>query len=111
MGQEDREYTTRDRPAERGIVINNILLTIVTLGGGIFSAIMLSYMSHLTDSVLIMEKAITTIQIKDGVTINELGHINSNLAECKEIHININKRVYNLETIVYREHPSSGVLN
>lgn len=104
------QYIVRDKPAERGLTINNILLAIVILGGGIFGTIVTSYMSHLTTSVSKMEETMSTMKSTDSVTANELGHINASLLKCKEVHILIDKRVYNLESVVYREHPR-GVLN
>ena len=103
------QYVVRDKPTERGLTINNILLAIVILGGGIFSTIVTSYMSHLTTSVSKMEDSLSAMRTTDGVTANELGHINAALRNCKEIHITIDKRIYKLETIVYREH--AGDLN
>ena len=115
MSEDKREsaiqYVVRDKPAERGLTINNILLAIVILGGGIFSTVITSYMSHLTASVAKMEESMSTMKSTDSVTANELNHINramdnlsEDLSECKEIHIIIRGKLINLETIVYREH-------
>ena len=110
------QYVVRDKPAERGLTINNILLAIVILGGGIFGTIVTSYMSHLTESVSKMEETMSTMRSTDNVTANELGHINraidslgNDLAECKEIHIIIRSKLINLETVVYREHAGDPI--
>ena len=105
------QYVVRDKPAERGLTINNILLAIVILGGGIFGTIVTSYMSHLTTSVSKMEETMSTMRSTDNVTANELGHMNraigilsDDLSDCKEIHIIIRGKLINLEAVVYREH-------
>ena len=99
------QYVVRDKPAERGLTINNILLSLIILGGGIFSWVAESYISHLINSVNNVEVSISAIREANGVTANELGHINATLLECKKSHIILEKRVYTMETIVYREHP------
>ena len=100
----EKEYTTRDRKAENGITINNVLLSIVILGGGIFGTVFTGYLSHLTTSVSGVETAISSLRSVGNVTANELNHINSKIANCKEFHLSIANRVRDLE---YRKYEST----
>lgn len=94
---ETKEYITKDRKAENGITINNILLSVLILGGGIFGTLINGYLTHLTASVTSMELAVSSLQAVGSVTSNELSHINSKIAGCKEFHVNIEQRLRTLE--------------
>ena len=87
----------QDKPAEKGITINNILMTIVILGGGIFSTIIISIMTDLKVSVNKVQESISTMQITDGVTINEMKHFKKELEDCKSFHNEVRKRITYLE--------------
>ena len=97
MTGKDLEFETRDKPAERGITINNILLTIITLGGGTFATMITSSMTSIQDSMENMQIAIQSIKITDSVTRNEIKHIHNALDECKEWHVLTDNRMHEVE--------------
>lgn len=99
------QYVVRDRSAERGITINNVLLAIVILGGGVFGTVVTSYMSHLTNSVAKMEASLSIMQTADGVTANELSHLNTRLKSIEAFHMGCAERLRKVEGELYRRDP------
>lgn len=98
---QDREYTTRDKPAERGITINNILLTLVVLGGSVFGTVVTNIMSAVQEDVHTVKQTITKIQINDGVMNNEMQHVHEQLDKCAEFHTELNDRLKRIELRVF----------
>lgn len=87
----------RDKPAERGITINNILLSIVVIGGSIFGTIVTSSMTNIQTSMNKVEETITLMKVDNGVTSNELKHVHSTLTDCQKNHQHIVDRLRKLE--------------
>lgn len=88
----------RDKPAERGITINNILLSIVVIGGSIFSTIVTNSMTSIQESMDTVEETVSLMKVDNGITTNELKHIHSTLSDCQKNHSAIVKRLRSLET-------------
>jgi hypothetical protein len=95
------EYKTRDRPAERGITINNILLAIVVLGGSVFGTVVTSLMAEMQTDVKQVKETITTIRVQDGITSNELSHVHDQLKKCEGFHRDITDRLKRIELRVF----------
>lgn len=91
----------RDKPAERGITINNILLSIVVIGGSIFSTIVTSSMTSIQNSMDKVEESVTLMKVDNSVTTNEVKHIHATLADCQKNHENLIKRIRKLETGIF----------
>jgi len=93
----EKEYSTRDRPAERGITTTNVLLALLILGGGVFGTVVTQSMSNINESVKLLNQSITEMLITDGVTANELKHIKASMDDCRKYHSSVEKRLDYLE--------------
>jgi len=93
----EKEYSTRDKPAERGITTTNILLALLILGGGIFGTVVTQSMSSINESVKSLNMSITEMLVTDGITANELTHIKESMSNCRKFHAVVEKRLDHLE--------------
>ena len=64
-----------DKQAERGISITNVLLSILIALGSIFGNVVLGSMDKLQTSVSSVETSITTIQVTNGIALNDIKHL------------------------------------
>lgn len=75
------ENEVRDRPAERGLTINNILLGLVLVGGAVFGTIITNIMSDIQTSVKELQQTMGNMRISNGVINNEILHMKSSIAK------------------------------
>ncbi len=73
-----------DRPAERSLNITNILLAILILLGGIFGTVMTDFMGNIKKSVDSMDESITSIQVTNGITVNEVKHLHKSIENIED---------------------------
>lgn len=94
------ESEVRDRPAERGITINNILLTLILAFGSGIGTLVLFIMIGLQDSVDLIATDIKAIEVKNGEYGRDIDH---NGIQVNKLESRINKfdqRLFALERMV-----------
>ncbi len=76
---EEKKYTVADIPAENGIRINNMLLTLLIIVSGAFGSTLLLTLNGLAADVAI-------IKVANGQTRIRFEDIEDHMAECKRLH-------------------------
>ena len=73
------EAPVRDRPAERGITVSNILLSVIGALGTIFGTMVLGDMSDLKQISQSMNEKITEIRVSNGEHSKDIQHLNEHV--------------------------------
>jgi len=92
------QYIVRDKPAEKGLTINNILLAVLILGGTAFSTVLINNMNDIKDRLTEALSAIVDIKIHDARVANDISHVVLAVGECQKFHKEVEKRLDKLES-------------
>lgn len=106
MKEREIKYQVNDRPAERGINMTNMLLSLLILLGGIFGTVMTNFMGTINSSVQSMDKSIASIQIVTSVTTNDVEHIKGKVGENSDKISAISNFINELDRRISREENS-----
>jgi hypothetical protein len=91
----------RDKPAERGITINNVLLGLLLIGGTLFGNMLTEDITEIKKASKSVETSLNKIQIENGKTYVQIDYIKRSLDEhkktCKESHSDFENRIKELE--------------
>ena len=104
MTDEKRVYTTRDKPAEHGIAITNVLLALLLVfisAFGILSMFILNdikfELRESKETTKLVASAVTEIQVFNSATSAKLADMDLHLKECKKLHISWENRLRDVE--------------
>ena len=104
MADEKHIYTTRDKPAEHGIAITNMLLALLLVfisAFGILSMFILNDIKfELRESKIatkVVATTVTEIQVFNGSTRAKLADMDLHLRECKKLHVSWEGRLREVE--------------
>ena len=93
----EREYIVTDKPAERGLIINNFLLSVIAVGGTILGTLIINDMSELKDTTVTMANTLTTLTVSTSNADKEFSHIRTFIKETKAVQMNHANRIRALE--------------
>jgi hypothetical protein len=87
----------RDRPAERGITMTNILLGLLVTGGSVFGTMVIQDISAIKETTVKMGEAITMIQVQNGRYDEQLRECRAHHVTQDKINTEVSKRLRTLE--------------
>ena len=93
----EKEFQTRDRPAERGITISNILQAVIVIGGTVFGTLVVGDMHYIRNAVDNLVEAIATIRVHDSIASTKIETLQNVSDQCKEYHAGVERRLDRLE--------------